>query len=156
MAEEAKQPKSQTEETTAEKPTAKPPAKKEKAPALEDKPFTEFIEQDYLPALKTALVKKGVNDLELKFAQEKFAVVGLDSEGKCWQVMGNFQQGKRRFSVYFPKESIHGQRAFSCSENTVKSSTIEPFLIDERKITLDLLVSRVVQRLNAQKWLSLN
>ncbi|MDE5116328.1 MAG: DUF2996 domain-containing protein, partial [Trichodesmium sp. St2_bin2_1] len=35
-------------------------------------------------------------------------------------------------------------------------ATLEPFLIDERKITLNLLVFGVIQRLNAQKWLSLN
>ena len=35
-------------------------------------------------------------------------------------------------------------------------ATIEPFLLDERKITLDLLVFGVIQRLNAQKWLGGN
>jgi hypothetical protein len=35
-------------------------AKKEKPPAVEDKPFAEFIEQDYLPALKKALGSQGL------------------------------------------------------------------------------------------------
>jgi len=38
---------------------------KEKAPAVEDKPFAEFVQQDYLPALKTAFAKQGVQNLEL-------------------------------------------------------------------------------------------
>ncbi|MGB3208973.1 MAG: DUF2996 domain-containing protein, partial [Crinalium sp.] len=37
-----------------------------------------------------------------------------------------------------------------------KPSTLEPFLIDERKVTLDLMVFGVIQRLNAQKWLVRN
>jgi len=33
---------------------------------------------------------------------------------------------------------------------------LEPFLIDERKVTLDLMVFGVMQRLNGQKWLERN
>jgi hypothetical protein len=33
---------------------------------------------------------------------------------------------------------------------------LESFLIDEKRITLALLVSRTVQRLNGQKWLGPN
>ena len=60
------------------------------------------------------------------------------------------------FAEFIPQENIQSQRAFSCAENNTKTSTLEPFLIDERKITLDLMVFGVVQRLNAQKWLNLN
>ena len=46
---------------------------------------------------------------------------------------------------------------FICSaDKFTLISTIEPFLGDERKINLDLLVFGVVQRLNAQKWLTRN
>jgi Protein of unknown function (DUF2996) len=137
-----------------DKPPAK--AKKEKAPAVEDKPFAEFIQQDYLPALQTALTKQGVKDLEVSFAKQKLPVAGMSSAGDCWQVVGKFQEGQRQFNLYFPQEDIQSQRAFSCAENNTKTSTLEPFLIDERKITLDLMVFGVVQRLNAQKWLNLN
>ncbi|NJK73716.1 MAG: DUF2996 domain-containing protein [Microcoleus sp. SU_5_6] len=147
----------------AKKPAAKadgdkPPAKakKEKAPAVEDKPFAEFIQQDYLPALQTALTKQGVKDLEVSLAKQKVPVAGMSSVGECWQVIGKFQSGQRQFNLYFPQENIQSQRAFSCAENDTKTSTLEPFLIDERKITLDLMVFGVVQRLNAQKWLNLN
>src|SRR6476469_2049687 len=138
----------------AKKPAAK--AKKEKAPAVEDKPFAEFIQQDYLPALQTALTKQGVKDLEVSLAKQKLPVAGMSSAGDCWQVIGKFQEGQRQFNLYFPQENIQSQRAFSCAENNTKTSTLEPFLIDERKVTLDLMVFGVVQRLNAQKWLNLN
>ncbi|WP_293335710.1 DUF2996 domain-containing protein [Microcoleus sp. CAWBG58] len=137
-----------------DKPPAK--AKKEKAPAVEDKPFAEFIQQDYLPALQTALTKQGVKDLDVSLTKQKLPVAGMSSAGDCWQVIGKFQEGQRQFNLYFPQEDIQSQRAFSCAENNTKTSTLEPFLIDERKITLDLMVFGVVQRLNAQKWLNLN
>ncbi len=137
------------------KETAKA-AKKEKAPALEDKPFAEFIQTDYLPALATALKKEGVQELELKLVKQKFPIHGLEKSDDTWQIVGNWEGGKRQFNLYFPKEDIQGQRGFSCAENGTKASTLEPFLIDERKITLELLVFGVTQRLNAQKWLARN
>jgi hypothetical protein len=122
-------------------PTATPKAK-EKKPALEDKPFAEFIQQDYLPALEKAFTAQQVKDLQLSFAED--------------QVMGKWLGGQRQFTVYFPEGDINKQRAFSWSNTGSHPSTIEPFLIDERKMTLDLLVFGVIQRLNAQKWFGNN
>lgn len=141
--------------TPADGEAAPAKAKKEKAPALEDKPFEEFIKQDYLPALQNALTKQGVNDALVSLEKKKIPVAGLSAE-ECWQVVGRWQNGKRQFNLYFPKADINGPRGFSCSDGASKVSTVEPFLIDERKITLDLMVFGVVQRLNAQKWLALN
>jgi hypothetical protein len=153
----------------ADKPAAKkaaakakgdePPAKaakKEKAPAVEDKPMLEFVQQDYLPAVKKALESQGIQDLDLTFEKQKIPIAGYEREPECWQVIGRWQGGWRQFNVYFVQENIQGQRGFSYSENRGKPSTIEPFLIDERKVTLDLMVFGVVQRLNAQKWLVRN
>jgi len=124
-------------------PEAKSKAKaKEKKPALEDKPFAEFIQQDYLPALEKALSAQKVTDLQLDFADD--------------QVTGQWLNGTRQFTVYFPEGDIKKQRAFSWSNIGKNPSTIEPFLVDERKITLDLLVFGVIQRLNAQKWFGNN
>ncbi|HIK30428.1 MAG TPA: DUF2996 domain-containing protein [Oscillatoriales cyanobacterium M59_W2019_021] len=128
--------------------------KPEKPPAPEDKPFAEFMHQDFLPALKEALSQQGLSDLDLKF--EKQRVPLISPKGECWQAIGQWQSGKRQFTLYFPKADIKGPRAFSCSADGTQPSTIEPFLMDERKITLDLLVFGVVQRLNAQKWLAWN
>ncbi|MEB3218556.1 MAG: DUF2996 domain-containing protein [Nostocales cyanobacterium 94392] len=130
-------------------------AKKEKPPAVEDKPFEEFMQQDYLPALATAIADEGVEDLHLDFAKQKLNIPGYEKESECWQVLGKFRNGLRQFNVYFPDEDIKGKKAFSCNEGT-KPSTLESFLIDERRITLDLMVFGVVQRLNGQKWLGRN
>jgi hypothetical protein len=138
----------------ADKPAAKA-AKKEKAPAVEDKPFAEFIQQDYLPAVKKALAEQGVQDVELTFAKQKFPIADYNQE-ECWQVIGRWQNGvTRQFNIYFSEENIQGKRAFSCNEGS-KPSTLESFLIDERKVTLDLMIYGLVQRLNAQKWLTRN
>ncbi|MDZ7958442.1 MAG: DUF2996 domain-containing protein [Aulosira sp. DedQUE10] len=140
----------------AEKPAAKAAAaKKEKAPAVEDKPFVEFIQEYYLPAVQTAITQQGVPDLQLSFAKQKLSITGFESGEECYQLIGSWQNGLRQFNLYFPDEDIQGKKGFSCNEGK-KPSTLESFLIDERKITLDLLVYGLVQRLNGQKWLGRN
>ncbi|MEH2331303.1 DUF2996 domain-containing protein [Nostoc sp.] len=144
------------DDATEEKPAAAKAAKKEKAPAIENKPFVEFIEQDYLPALQKAIAQKGVQDLQVSFAKQKVPITGFESAEECWQIIGSWSEiGKRQFNLYFPEEDIQGKKGFSCNEGK-KPSTFESFLIDERKITLDLLVYGLVQRLDGQKWLGRN
>ncbi|MBS0016656.1 MAG: DUF2996 domain-containing protein [Arthrospira sp. SH-MAG29] len=140
-------------EEEKKKPAAK--AKKEKPPAVEDKPFPEFIENHYIPAVKKALEKEGITDLDVAFVKAKFPP-SLQIAEDCWQVTGSWQGGARKFNIYFPQEDIKGQKFFSWAANGTEPSAIEGFLGDERRITLDLLVFGVVQRLNAQKWLALN
>ncbi|MEH2327187.1 MAG: DUF2996 domain-containing protein [Nostoc sp.] len=142
---------------TGEKPAAAAKAaKKEKAPAVEDKPFVEFIEQDYLPALQKAIAQQGVKDLQVSFAKQKLPITGFESAEECWQIIGSWKEtGLRQFNLYFPEEDIQGKKGFSCNEGK-KPSTLESFLIDERKTTLDLLVYGLVQRLGGQKWLGIN
>ncbi len=149
------------EETTPTPPT-KPaeakaaPAKKAKPPAIEDKPFIEFIEQDFLPKLKESLDNQGLKDIELTFKQDNLPLGGNGANVQCWQVQGNWKQGQRQFNIYFPDENINGKKAFSCATNGGKPSIVESFMIDERKVTLDLMVLYTLQRLNGQKWLSRN
>ncbi|MEA5534569.1 DUF2996 domain-containing protein [Crocosphaera sp. XPORK-15E] len=142
-----------TEDTT---PKAAATAKKEKPPALEDKPFTEFMEQHFNPTLKESLTKQGLTDLELSFTKAQVSIPGGISDDPCWQVIGTWKNGQRQFKLYFPEESITGQKAFSYAVNGKSPSTIESFMIDERKITLDLMVLYTLQRLNGQKWLTRN
>lgn len=149
--------KKPADKATEAKPAAKAAkAKKEKPPAVEDKPFTEFVQQDYLPALKTAFAEQGIEAVDLSFVKEKIPIRGLSQGSDCWQVVGSWQNGDRQFNVYFPDEDITKQKAFSCGKNGAKPSTLESFMIDERKVTLDLLVFYTMQRLNAQKWLAWN
>lgn len=145
MTEEQK-PKSKASEAATpeatEATTATAAAKKPKKEAVEDKPFEDFIRQDFLPALEKAFAARQFQDLELVFANN--------------QVMGKWDDGQKQFTVYFPDANIQGRKAFSDSSDGIPASTIESFLIDERKVTLDLLVFGVIQRINAQKWFSGN
>ncbi len=138
-----------------EKPAAAKAGKKEKPPAIETKPFAEFVQQHYLPAVQKAIADEGISDLELSFVKQKLPVKGMEQLDECWQVIGSFAQGKRQFNIYFPDENIKGKKAFSCNEGK-QPSTLESFLIDERKVTLDILIWGLTQRLNSQKWLGRN
>lgn len=163
MAEETKPnpPEQQSADTKAKpaakaKPEAAAKAKKPKEPAVEDKPFREFIEQDFLPALQTAMAKEGADDMELKFVNEPLPIFGISPNETCWQVQGSWARGNYQFNIYFPAEDIQGQKGFSFSTNGAKPSILESFMIDERKVSLDLLVLYAVQRLNAEKLLARN
>ncbi len=143
VAEPAKAAKAKAAKPSAETEAgAAPKAKAAKKEALEDKPFPDFISQDYLPALEKAFVAQNVSDIELSFANN--------------QVAGQWLKGQRKFTVYFAQADLNAPRAFSCSTGKAAPSTLEPFLGDERKITLDLLVFGVIQRINAQKWFGSN
>ncbi|AFZ51664.1 DUF2996 domain-containing protein [Dactylococcopsis salina] len=127
--------------------------KEEKEPPIEDKPLPEFIKEHYEPTLKEALTQQGIEDLELEFKTDKFPLPGGE---ECPQLVGEWDGGKRRFNVYFLDEDISGKKAFSYSATDAPPSTIESFMIDERKVNLDLLVMYTVQRLNGQKWIDRN
>jgi Protein of unknown function (DUF2996) len=145
-------------ETTAAAPVATEaaaaPPKKEKAPALEDKLFADFVQQDLVPAIQSGLTAQGWTDLNVKFAKAPVVISGLAGIPDCWQIIGQGQQGRRQFNLYFFDENIQGQRGFSCSSNRGLMSSIESFLIDERKMTLDLLIFGLMKRLKAQQWLA--
>jgi hypothetical protein len=143
-------PPAQATETTAE---AKP-VKKVKAPALEDKPLNEFLEQHFRTALEEAFQKQSLSDLQLNLVKQKLPFTGMAQE--CWQVIGKWSQGKRQFNLYFLEDNLNGKKAFSASTYGVNPSTIESFMIDEKKVTLDLLLLYTMQRLNGQKWLERN
>ena len=155
------------EKSAAKKPGAdkaspadkKPAAKKEKPPKLEDKPFNEFMEQHYLPSLKEAMAKEGIDDLSVEFAKRKIEVMGQSDAEPYWQVQGQWEEardGQRQFNIAFIDEDISGQKVFTLTTNGAKPSTIEQFMGDERRITLDLLVMYTLQRLNGEKWLTRN
>ncbi|WP_013320501.1 DUF2996 domain-containing protein [Gloeothece verrucosa] len=157
MSEETASNPKATAQAEADAAPAKAEAKKkEKEPAIEDKPFTEFIEQDFTPALKKALLGQGLKDVELTFKKDKLPLAGSSSSEEYWQVNGSLPQGGRQFNLYFLDEDISGKKAFSCSNGGKKPSIIESFMIDERKVNLDLMVLYTLQRLNGQKWLTKN
>lgn len=159
MAEETnKQERSKPSETkTDAKPAAKTAkAKKAKPPKIEDKPFSEFIQEHYLPALKEAMAESGIEEVDLTFVEQRVPIREANSNEPCWQVIGKWQNGDRQFNLYFPEGDIKGQKAFSYATYGNNPSTIESFMIDERRVNLELLVMYTLQRLNAQKWLTRN
>ena len=151
---QAKPAAEKKEENKEKKPAAK--AKKEKPPKLEDKPFSEFIQQHYLPALKDAMANEGIEDVDLTFVEQSLPIKGANSNEPCWQVVGKWDNGDRSFNIYFPDEDIKGQKAFSSATYGNNPTTLESFMIDERRVNLELLVMYTIQRLNAQKWLTRN
>ncbi|MGV2827179.1 DUF2996 domain-containing protein [Myxosarcina sp. GI1(2024)] len=154
MAEETNKPEAGKE--TKAKTAAKAKPAKAKKENIEDKPFAEFIEEYFTPALQKAFADEGIEDIDLTFAKQSISLEGAELKDECWQVIGSWNDGQRQFKLYFPEEDIKGQKAFSYSTSGSKPSTIESFMIDERKVTLDLLVLYTLQRLNAQKWLTRN
>lgn len=131
--------------------TRPPAGGKTKAPALEALPFAEFIPQHFLPALAKECQVYGGPAPELTFTQGPMPVAGMD----CWQVKGDLPGG-RRFWLCFTAADLDGAKMIALAEAGAQPSLLESFLIDEKKMTLPLLVSRLVQRLNGQKWLGPN
>ena len=122
-----------------------------KPPKPEDKPFKEFINEYFIPSLKQSLVKRGVESNSIELIETQRPVVG----GKCSVVYGQIDQG-RRFWLSFSEENITSIKNISLAERGSEPFLLESFLIDEKKTTLALLVSRLLQRLNGQKWLDAN
>tara|TARA_B100000700_G_scaffold233007_1_gene258099 strand:+ start:99 stop:599 length:501 start_codon:yes stop_codon:yes gene_type:complete len=128
-----------------------PEVKPEKPKKPEEKPFKEFIKNHLLPELKKSLEDKGLTILKIESQEGKMPVIEIDS----YMVFVEFVTG-RRFWVIFTKEDITSKKLICLAEPGSKPSLIESFLIDEKKSTLVLLVSRILQRLNGQKWLGPN
>ncbi|KAM7263584.1 hypothetical protein ACFE04_001267 [Oxalis oulophora] len=123
----------EVKETKAEekpKPKPKLPAK---APA---KPLAQMMEEDVIPALK-AILEADTEQLELSFKDNR-----LD---------GSFLKDGIPYSfwAFFPT-GLAGPKGFSLSSYGNGASTVEPFLVDEKKITAKHIVFWVEKRLAAQ------
>ena len=127
------------------------PKKPVKPPKLEDKPFKEFISNHLIPGLKSSIEKKGTLVSEIKLIEGKRPVVG----GNCWMVFCEMSE-QRKFWLCFNKDLITSDKTILLAESNSLPSIVESFLIDEKKTTLPLLISRVLQRLNGQKWVGAN
>ncbi len=149
---EAEQPsaaKPAADKTPAAKPAAEKPAPK--APAPEDQPFATFVPGLLIPALQKEISAYGGPSCSINLEQGPMPVVG----SPCWMVVGQLEGG-RRFWLCFTQEAISSAKTIALAETGAEPSLLESFLIDEKKTTLALLVSRLVQRLNGQKWLGAN
>ena len=122
-----------------------------KPPKLEDKPFKEFISNFLIPGLKASIEDKGTVVCEIKLIEGQRPVVG----GNCWMVFCELSE-QRKFWLCFSKDIITSDKTILLAESNSDPSIVESFLIDEKKTTLPLLISRVLQRLNGQKWIGAN
>tara|TARA_Y100001968_G_scaffold314657_1_gene340307 strand:+ start:1493 stop:2044 length:552 start_codon:yes stop_codon:yes gene_type:complete len=128
-----------------------PPKKPAKPPKVEDKPFREFITKHLVPDLKSSIETKGILVEDIELIEGQRPVVG----GRCWMVFCQISN-QRRFWLCFNKDSITSDKTILLAESNSEPSIVESFLIDEKKTTLPLLISRVLQRLNGQKWIGMN
>ena len=126
-------------------------AKPVKPPAPEDKPFADFVPNLLIPALAKEIEAYGGPACTMRFEQGAMPVVG----SSCWMVIGELP-GERRFWLCFTSDAITSAKTIALAEGGAEPSLLESFLIDEKKMTQALLVSRLVQRLNGQKWLGAN
>ena len=74
---------------------------------------------------------------------------------KCWVINCEIKD-TCNFWLSFEKDDISSLKSISLSKPNQKPSIIESFLIDEKRITLKLIISRVLQRLNGQKLIGVN
>ncbi len=140
---------SKNENPNIEKPSI--PKKPAKPPKIEDKPFNEFINNYFIPELKSSIQDKGKEIYEIKLIHGNRPVVG----GKCWMVFCELID-ERKFWLCFNQDIITSGKTILLAESNSDPSIVESFLIDEKKTTLPLLISRVLQRLNGQKWIGEN
>ena len=118
---------------------------------IEKKPFDEFVNIDLIPSIKNEFNQRGleVEEINLKYT---FRPVAGD---KCWVVYCAIKN-TCNFWLSFDKQDITSSKRFSISTNNQNASVIESFLIDEKRITLKLIISRILHRLNGQKLIGDN
>ena len=130
---------------------AKTISKPKKELPIEKKPFQEFINIHLIPSLKEEINQRGleVNNINLENTNRPIA------GDKCWVVNCEIKD-TCNFWLSFEKDDISSLKSISLSKPNQKPSIIESFLIDEKRITLKLIISRVLQRLNGQKLIGVN
>ena len=130
---------------------AKIVSKPKKELPIEKKPFQEFINIHLIPSLIEEINQRGleVNNINLENTNRPIA------GDKCWVINCEIKD-TCNFWLSFEKDDISSLKSISLSKPNQKPSIIESFLIDEKRITLKLIISRVLQRLNGQKLIGVN
>ena len=118
---------------------------------IEKKPFQEFINIHLIPALVEEINQRGLEIININLKKTQRPIAG----DKCWVINCEIKD-TCSFWLSFEKEDISSLKIISLSKPSQKPSIIESFLIDEKRITLKLIISRLLQRLNGQKLLGVN
>ena len=118
---------------------------------VEKKPFQEFINIHLIPALIEEINQRGLEIKNINLTNTNRPIAG----DKCWVINCEIKD-TCNFWLSFEKDDISSLKSISLSRPNQKPSIIESFLIDEKRITLKLIISRVLQRLNGQKLIGVN
>ena len=129
----------------------KPITKPQKELPIEKKPFQEFINIHLIPSLIEEINLRGLKVNNINLTNTNRPIAG----DKCWVINCEIKD-TCNFWLSFEKEDISSLKSISLSKPNKKPSIIESFLIDEKRITLKLIISRVLQRLNGQKLIGVN
>ena len=129
----------------------KPITKPKKELPIEKKPFQEFINIHLIPALIEEINQRGLEISNINLTNTNRPVAG----DKCWVINCEIKD-ICNFWLSFEKDDISSLKSISLSKPNQKPSIIESFLIDEKRITLKLIISRILQRLNGQKLIGVN
>ena len=129
----------------------KPITKPKKELPIEKKPFQEFINIHLIPALIEEINLRGLEIININLKNTNRPIAG----DKCWVINCEIKD-TCIFWLSFEKEDISSLKSISISKPNQEPSIIESFLIDEKRITLKLIISRVLQRLNGQKLIGVN
>ena len=129
----------------------KPITKPKKELPIEKKPFQEFINIHLIPSLIEEIKQRGLEINEINLTNTNRPIAG----DKCWVINCEIKD-TCNFWLSFEKDDIGSLKSISLSKPNQKPSIIESFLIDEKRITLNLIISRVLQRLNGQKLIGVN
>ncbi len=118
---------------------------------IEKKPFKEFINDNLTPSLISEFKQRGLEVVEINLQNTTRPIAG----DKCWVIYCEIKN-TCNFWLSFEKEDITSPKSISLCKKGQNPSVIESFLIDEKRITLKLIISRLFQRLNGQKLIGVN
>ena len=118
---------------------------------IEKKPFQEFINIHLIPSLIEEINQRGLEIKTINLTNTNRPIAG----DKCWVINCEIKD-TCNFWLSFEKDDISSLKSISLAKPNQKPSIIESFLIDEKRITLKLIISRVLQRLNGQKLIGVN
>jgi len=118
---------------------------------IEKKPFQEFVNDHLIPYLIEEINQRVLEINYIKLKNTNRPIAG----DKCWVINCEIKD-TCSFWLSFEKDDISSLKSISLSKPNQTPSIIESFLIDEKRITLKLIISRVLQRLNGQKLIGVN